>query len=334
MNLTKIIATVVPFTMILGVGGFVAFPIVRDAMLHKASAPAPATLNQDADSQKGEAMDNYVYCINHVNDRIRDARKRYHSWVDPEKGPTGKERNVYGLYDVEPSILKACKDKLRNNKQLAGYDSLTKLAGPYEQELDKLTPKLTAANTYYEDEVYKEDGFAKGKQLHKDLEASFKSFFAAAKAFEDEEDRIGDERAAQNLVEIEKEEGKGLHYWHRKTIMDAKKVIVLIGAEEEDLVKEEAALDELDKSVKALNDAEAKQRKQPFMWAMFEDKPDEFAKQARSHWKRLKAKTKYTRREAAMIDQGVGARVEGSRDAVFETYNKMIDGSNAVNYNM
>lgn len=39
----------------------------------------------------------YVGCINRLSERAYDSRERYFSWVG-KKGPTGKERIVYGTY--------------------------------------------------------------------------------------------------------------------------------------------------------------------------------------------------------------------------------------------
>src|SRR5688500_10011367 len=74
------------------------------------SAPAaaqagPATPQSDPSkpaappSSLTEKLNAYVGCINRLSARSYDSRQRYFSWVS-KKGPTGKERIIYGLYTI------------------------------------------------------------------------------------------------------------------------------------------------------------------------------------------------------------------------------------------
>src|SRR5689334_359082 len=57
--------------------------------------------SEDDDDALGAKLQGYVECINGVTDRALDSRRRYYDWLkDPKVGPTGKERNVYGLYTL------------------------------------------------------------------------------------------------------------------------------------------------------------------------------------------------------------------------------------------
>ena len=52
------------------------------------------------DDHLAEKLDPYIQCINDFSRRIHDTADRYLSWVNPETGVTGSEKNVYGLYEL------------------------------------------------------------------------------------------------------------------------------------------------------------------------------------------------------------------------------------------
>src|SRR5688572_10395607 len=65
-----------------------------------AKGPAISS-EEDKDAALGNKLGEYISCMNGTSKRVVDSRNLYLSWVKDEKvGPTGKERNIYGLYDI------------------------------------------------------------------------------------------------------------------------------------------------------------------------------------------------------------------------------------------
>ena len=55
-----------------------------------------------ADQGMLQKLAGYIDCINDHSNWVTKSRKRYFSWLkSPEKGPTGKEEIVYGLYTLQ-----------------------------------------------------------------------------------------------------------------------------------------------------------------------------------------------------------------------------------------
>lgn len=166
--------------------GAIAFPLFYAAQrvsraLPSASSPRqlglpptkPASAPADPDRQLSEKLDTFVSC---VNDRPRQSRDRYLSWVDGEQGPTGREAHIsYGLYEV--SVDPHCQGQLGKAPSLP--PSLAELDGAmrrYAEVVLRIAPIITRAAEYYEAADYKDDGAAKAKQMHPALMRAFGEF--------------------------------------------------------------------------------------------------------------------------------------------------------------
>ena len=103
--------------------------------------------------------------MNGTSKRVVDSRNRYLSWVKDEKvGPTGKERNIYGLYDINAD---GCFPNLDRAKTMAPpLPDVEAAAAEYKKALEELDPLVKQANKYYDQDDYKDDKIAKGKALH------------------------------------------------------------------------------------------------------------------------------------------------------------------------
>lgn len=124
----------------------------------------------------------YVDCLNRNSDRARESLKRYGSWVkDLEQGPTGKETYPYGLYTIYGKQYYC--DKVGEADEVKpALPVLEAKAATYVKSLDELDAIIKKADKYYERQDWKDDAFAKGKQLHPQLMAAFKQFFEAEEA--------------------------------------------------------------------------------------------------------------------------------------------------------
>ena len=331
MKLNQMVGMVVPVIVAGGAAVMFAVPQVRQLFTGalQSGGQAVAEAQLDEDEKEGEQLDGYIFCINNVNHRARDSMRRYADWVeDMDKGPTGEETNVYGLYKIDDSILKLCKEKLETSARLATNEQLKALAGPYTKAMEAFVPKMSEVAYYYEQGKYKDDKFAQGKKLHGPLVAEYKKFIEKAKELESAVDKVGDERSAKLLAKIEKEEGKTLAYWQRKTMIDSKAIIKMADNEKVDVAKLGKKLDELEGTIKELD--KRPESEQPRLWTFFKDTPKDFLKAGRAFWRRLRDKKEFTESEIDRINTGSGQTVDGSYDQFLKAYNDMVDGSNKL----
>lgn len=114
-------------------------------------------------------MNAYVEFLNR-SIRASESLERYGSWVDMKKGPTGKERVIYGLYslyDVRDEIA-AVEQAAKAEPKMSELDAAM-LA--YVEIYQKLAPVIEKANKYYERLDYKSDKMEGAKAYHKDIAA-------------------------------------------------------------------------------------------------------------------------------------------------------------------
>ncbi|MCA9632036.1 MAG: DUF3829 domain-containing protein [Myxococcales bacterium] len=335
MNPIKLISIAAPTVIGLAVAGAMMVPQVRNAFLHKASGPAPAAEQQaaDPDEQKNDALDNLLDCTNLVGNALHQSEQRYHSWVkDPKKGPTGREHTIIGMSTWDDSALKLCNDKFEANQSLQQFGQLEKLSADYKTAINDLIPKVDEAAKYYNKEMYKADKFEKGKKMHPDLEKAFQAFVKASDALSPEIEKYVHERSLKNLAEIEKAEGHTLHYWHRKSMLEAKAVQKLMDAEKTDYDKLEKALASYEVTVKEIEKGQSGEV--PFMWSQYKDHPRAYHDAVAFYVKRHRKNIKFTREEQMRLNHGIGADVPGSYDNALKEFNEMVRGSNAVKYNL
>src|SRR5262249_12821723 len=110
------------------------------------------------------AIDAIADCLTYESERAWSSYYRYLSWVNPQKGPTGHESHIYGLYSV--SDPKNCAEKLAAAERTGGP---LPEGHRYVAALRSLADLTGRADVYYDSGDWKDDRMAKGKQLHKPL---------------------------------------------------------------------------------------------------------------------------------------------------------------------
>jgi Protein of unknown function (DUF3829) len=145
---------------------------------------------------------------------------RYDSWVDLKTGPTGKERIVYGLYEVSPVLakraLEAAEAAGRAEPAVAPLDEL---AREYARAFEAVIPVANEASRYYERQDYKEDKTARGRELHARLVAVFEPFLAQRTRLEAEMKAVKTVLNQRQLVAIERREGRA-YAWHVRNVLN------------------------------------------------------------------------------------------------------------------
>ncbi len=161
--------------------------------------------------------------------RASESWSRYLSWVDVKRGPTGKERIIYGLYSVSDSSAKDAIEKARlgadGEPAIPALDGATKeLAAAFET----LVPILNEAEAYYDRKDYLYDKMKGGRELHAKLVPAALAYLAAREKAEGLQEQFKDLLDRHQLARIEKAEGRSVRWHARHTAMLAKKTVDLM----------------------------------------------------------------------------------------------------------
>lgn len=298
---------------------------------------AAATANLSEDDKLGMKLQGYIDCINGPSSRILDAADRYASWVDIEKGVTGEERNVYGLYDHE--LDTNCVEGITTANDAEPDDpEMEKVATTWVEAYKAVTPLIHDAHEYYDQEDYKDDAFAKGKEMHDGLAKAISAFQEADQALRRMVGDKNDALQARRLEQLEKEEGRKLRF-QQANVMAQAKVLMAAGDaasfEDIDLERLEEALSSYDKALEEAskyakdNAAEADT---VMMYDSFLDTANDFLKASKELMRRKRDNKPYDKSELSRLGTSAGWMVEGSPDKVSRAYNDLVNRSNGLNW--
>lgn len=168
--------------------------------------------------------------------RAVESWDRYRSWVNMQRGPTGRERYIvyglYSLYDVRSEIEKA-EQAVTQEPAMPELDDAMRR---YIQSYRVLAPLITRANGYYERKDYQDDGAALGRELHREMVPAAEAFL---------KDRADVERAMRalradlnqrELADIERREGRSARWNVRNVMIAARGVMDLMPTNERPVV--------------------------------------------------------------------------------------------------
>lgn len=175
-----------------------------------AGTPEVNTVPSDAQQQLTAKLNAYIGCFNALDSKTHDSLQSYTRWIkDVEAGPSGRETQVYGPFEISDYDMKQCDGPV--TEAMAAKPALAELdaaASHYQQALKALVPVSKEAHDYYDRQDYEDDQFAKGKQLHAPLMAAFKDFVAASETFNAELERQNDAAQREQLKVLEQAEGE------------------------------------------------------------------------------------------------------------------------------
>lgn len=291
------------------------------------------------DDHLAEKLDGYIQCINSYSRSVHDTADRYFDWVDSEKGLTGTEKNIYGLYEI--SDPKTCVDGVKKSADIDPKDADLEAAGTaFADAVVEAHGVVNEAHKYYDEKNYKDDDFAKGKELHPKLTAAFDKFDKADAKLRELVGEKNDALQVRELERIEKEMGKNL-MWHNKNIMVVAKKVVRTGDvpvtpkleldidKFEPLVKEyETAVDDAEKYVKA-NKEEADS---VTMYSSFLSQAVEMKKAAKELMRRKRDDKEFTKSDLDRFATGPAEWVEGSPAKLSKAYNDLVSNSNRLSW--
>lgn len=161
------------------------------------AANETSTSSSNPDKNLNKKLNAYVGLINTVSENVDSSYGRYLDWVkDPKAGPTGQERNIYGIYKLNDHDTYL--DRARKAKSLQPGNELDQYIDEYLSSYKELAPLVEEAYLYYDQKDYLDDKMAKGKELHPKLMAAFDKFFLVS-------DKLGINYETVDLVQRKKE---------------------------------------------------------------------------------------------------------------------------------
>lgn len=295
-----------------------------------AARPEPQA---DAAASVDQKLEAYISCYNRIDESAHRSINRYASWVkDMKAGPSGKEQIVYGLYQINGEAIASCKQAFASAAQAKPALALDAAGTAYIDALGALGKVVEEAYPYYDRENYKDDGFAKGKQLHIQLAAQISAFQAASDNFSKEIEKENDKRLEAQMNKLEKEQGRKLPYLEMASMHLAKQLIRLIDADTfpaDQAVTSLAAYEKIADETMAF--ALANKAALPTAWSAFESSAEGFRKAAKERVRRIRDNVPYSDGEKMMLKPGSAWMVEGSQEKLIKAYNSMVEASNRLN---
>ena len=268
----------------------------------------------------------YIGCINRLSERSYDSRARYFSWVG-KKGPTGKERIIYGTYTIYDTA--DCRKNVEAANAVEPHEAgLESAASAYVAAVTALEPLLKEADDYYSQENYKDDRMAKGKAMHPRLVDAWDAFAAADEKLRAGVEDVQDKLAGERLAEIEKTEGRKGRYHVEALMLRAKALLRAHKASPPDLARVTAALADYERAVsetQAFADAD----KASGVGSMYVNSAKSYLVTAKQLMRRMRDKVPYSKGEKMIMSSGGGAwMVEGSPARLSRDYNQLVDSYN------
>jgi Protein of unknown function (DUF3829) len=309
-----------PFSaIVLGATCLIA-PLAGLSLAAQAAAQAPPP-------SLTEKLNAYVGCLNRLSARAYQSRSRYFSWVG-KKGPTGRERIIYGTYTIYDTS--DCRKKISQANFMEPRDAaLEAAAAAYADAVGKLEPLLKEADDYYTQQDYKDDKMRKGRALHPRLVAAWDAFARADQALRGAVEAINDKRKAEKLAEIEKSEGRKAHYYVEALMIQAKRVLRTQDAAKPDLAAITQALNEYETAVKAAEQFSGSDiGDRTKIGSMFIGNAKSFLVTAKQLMRRIRDHVPYSQGDRMMLHSGGGWMVEGSPPRLLRDYNQMVDAYN------
>jgi hypothetical protein len=193
-----------------------------------ATPEAPVTLkvSEDPDRDLRDELNGYVDCINRSQPRAEDSYNRYLSWVSKASGPNCNERYIsYGLYSLYDDSIEKCNQAAKRGAEGApSLPDLEKASADLAKCNAELIPLVKKAADYYDQQDFKDDACAKGKEMHPQLIATFERCFAAAKALGNGVDTLKAEADRREIAKLE-QQGQSLRLHTLKLMLGARELL-------------------------------------------------------------------------------------------------------------
>ncbi|SUO95380.1 Uncharacterised protein [Suttonella ornithocola] len=273
-------------------------------------------------------MNTYIDCYNDADERAISSIHRYESWVkDKQKSPTGKEKNIYGLYSLNG--VEACKENMP--QAIAAEpknEALDTAAQKYLDALLALDEKVQEADKYYSRENYKDDNFAKGKEIHPGLVKAMDDFEVASENLSGELDNINDKSQRELLEKLKAEDPKSTEYATLLMVVTAKDLT-------NSMTNDEFDIDNATKEISTFEDANdillnylKEHPNEEVDFIRVNQAAENFIVAAKERMRRVRDKTPYSKGEQTQLNPQSGWMVSGSPYKLLRAFNQLIDAFN------
>ncbi|MBK6535848.1 MAG: DUF3829 domain-containing protein [Deltaproteobacteria bacterium] len=122
------------------------------------------------DEQVSAKLDPYItQCLNRFSSSVLRSRRRYLSWTTAVDGPTGRERNVFGLFQVSGNPADCAAAAQRSAQMQPSLPDVEAAAQRYIAALQTVQPVIEQAHAYYSRNNYRDDQMAQGRAMHAPL---------------------------------------------------------------------------------------------------------------------------------------------------------------------
>ena len=240
-----------------------------------------------------------------------------------EKGPTGKERSVYGLYKISGDGADCVEAITKAKSQDPSLPDIEKSAEPYADVLLKIVKQINELYTYYDQKDYKDDNFQKGKEMHSKFVETYKEFDKANKVFTVEIDKLEDEVAQTQLEKFKDNPNKNYEYLVVLSGIDSKKIKNLVQNKKyTEITADELKplIEKFETTTKELKEASSDKKAS----SIYINSCNDFLKASKEMMRRIRDKKTFSDIEKRQIGLNAGWMVSGSPDKVIKAYNSMI----------
>ncbi len=312
-------------------------------------APAGADPTAALDQQLNQKIVPIIReCLNRFDQSVGRSRGRYLQWVESEeRGPTGRERHVYGLYQINGNLA-GCQTAIQTSNAAPPADAdLQAAATAYGAALAEVVAKVNDAYPYYDRENYRDDNFERGRAMHAGLMAAFNAFRAASTELDDRvstanrgitERRIArlandPRRAVQVMVErhllLAEDTLKLVHGWsvdnRRLSGIDADAMVAQVA-------QLETLTDQLAAAIAAGQGADAVGSTSSHWLESYSREAVELLTHAKGLMRRVRDRETFSRGELMNLSGSGGWMVSGAPPRMIREFNEMIDQYNRIRW--
>lgn len=147
------------------------------------------------------------------------AWNRYTEWVDPRRGPTGRETGVGSFAAIDRFPLEAVIDTARGWSRVEPLiEPVDPLLVRYGAAIERVLPVAAEASGYYERRDFLGDRMEGGKALHPRLTADYAPFLETRAELSRAVQSLREQIEGRELVLLEQREGRTLN-WQRRNVV-------------------------------------------------------------------------------------------------------------------
>jgi hypothetical protein len=288
-----------------------------------------ASPEEQKDAELAEKLQGYIECLNGPSRDASRSKSSYLRDVDPDKGPSEKLTSLYVAEITTEYCVKAL-DKVQPLKpdlpeiQTAGTE--------YKTTLEALAPIAKTLHQYYDRKDFKDDKFAKGKELHPKFMAALAAFEKANKNLDEKVTALNEQVGQRHLARLKDRADRKLEYLVEKSVDDAKKLVKLVDVESIDkldantfgsaLTAYETSFTEYDTYAAAHKEEANKVT----MLSVFKSAGEDYLKASKELMRRKRDNKDFAK------ESGHPEHMDGHPAKVVKEFNQLVDRSNSLTF--